>query len=848
MKSFILKNRPLIINFTTFSLLLVLVINFYFLFEITPQSNDECYWRLKEINGEKELHFDLVKFEGVTWQAGIRDNDILKEINGISVSNGMKAQIILNSLKSGEYAEYKIERDGYEFTTKVYIKKLINFGALGLLLLAFFWLLAGHIVVMARPEGKVQLKFYLIGIFAVLLSLTNLTTGTIGQNPLFDKLWLLILADVLYTIGSVYFPFYLMDFFWCFPYEFSFRKTKTYFYIFRILPLAVLFAAITFKYFYVYNNLHNLFMLLKVISFSNYLFGGALVIGLVSLFLNYVKLKDKRERTPIFVILFSYTIGVLAIIYGTFFANIFTESIFNNPEYFAPVILVALLPISFSYSIFKYSLMDVSDVVKTTIIYGAATIAVASIYFFAIYFIGQTVSSAFQTEYQGFVAGFVFILFALIFQSAKNNFQQIITKKFYPEQFAYQKVLIDFSNELSGIVGLDNLLEKVHTTFISSLKINVFGIAIKDENKHNFQILKSSGLYFLKEIPVKEDILLEYIQKKKNFNQPPAISKHQFSEIFTDAEKLLAAEPVFTIIPLVINNKIVGLFLFGLKYSGAQFSGSDLELLSATASQISVSLENARLYEAETQKIKLERDLENARKIQQNLLPNNIPNFRNFDVAGTMLPAMHIGGDYYDLIKLDESRLLAVIGDVSGKGLPASFYMSKLQTMVRIYAKTNHSPKKILEEINRNIFGEIDRNTFITASIALFDTYSGHIKYCRAGHTEAIVSEKESNAYFLKAKGIGIGLEKGEIFEASLEEITLPLKPKTSILFYSDGITEAMNKNNELYSEERLLDSFNRASAKTSQQIIESIISDAKKFAFPAEQNDDITVVAVKYQ
>ena len=90
-------------------------------------------------------------------------------------------------------------------------------------------------------------------------------------------------------------------------------------------------------------------------------------------------------------------------------------------------------------------------------------------------------------------------------------------------------------------------------------------------------------------------------------------------------------------------------------------------------------------------------------------------------------------------------------------------------------------------------------------------------------------------------------MEKGEIFEASLEEITLPLKPQTSILFYSDGITEAMNEKNELFGEERLLNSFNRVSDKTSQQIIESIISDVKNFTSPAEQNDDITVVAVKY-
>ena len=103
--------------------------------------------------------------------------------------------------------------------------------------------------------------------------------------------------------------------------------------------------------------------------------------------------------------------------------------------------------------------MDVSVVVKNTIIYGTATATVAAIYFFIIYVAGQSISSFFGVENQGIIAGIFFIIFALVFQSTKDRFQDFLTKRFYPEQFASQKVLVDLSNELSTVVGLDNIIQ-----------------------------------------------------------------------------------------------------------------------------------------------------------------------------------------------------------------------------------------------------------------------------------------------------------------------------------------------------------------------------------------------------
>ncbi len=204
--------------------------------------------------------------------------------------------------------------------------------------------------------------------------------------------------------------------------------------------------------------------------------------------------------------------------------------------------------------------------------------------------------------------------------------------------------------------------------------------------------------------------------------------------LFLVKQNRLIEEDVYSIIPMIVKSKVVGALLFGLKYSGSKFGGKDLELLTAAANQIAISLENARLYKTESEKIKIERDLDLARKIQQGLLPKCIPNLNGLDICGEMIPAMQVGGDYFDLIPISDTKLFVAVGDVSGKGLSASLYMTKLQTMIQISTKNSLSPKEILIEINKRLYDSIERNWFITMTLALFDTESNTVKFCRAGH------------------------------------------------------------------------------------------------------------------
>ncbi|MBK7104048.1 MAG: SpoIIE family protein phosphatase [Ignavibacteriae bacterium] len=852
LSKFLAKYRKKIILPVTILLGIIGFINLYFILNITPRTNDECLWKQEKIGKDSlRIYFDLVKHNGITWNAGIRDGDTFLKIDGKKLRNLFHASYLADRKPTGDSLVFTVSREGKVFDTTIKVKKIIDIGGLAFAILGIIWLAVGFVVLSSKPYGFPQLLFYRIGALFVLSNTVYLFSGNQLLNPFFEYKILTLFADLSWVISSIFLPYIFIYFFWVFPLETKIIKKKYTSKFLIITPTIFAAVAVISRIYFVYyplatSNVFDNKSTFILIGFINVSILIALIIGLISLFRSFMKLKDPTERASIFVVLIGYTVGVISIIYVNTFANVLADSIFNNPEYYLPIFLIILLPLSFGYSIFRYSLLDVSDVLKNTILYGTATITIAGSYFLIIYVLGQYISEAVTSEYQGVVAGGIFIIFALIFQSTKDRFQNVITKYFYPEQFAYQKVLMKFSNDISTIVGMDNILDSVLETFVDSLKVEKFGIAIKDFNTNEF-ILKREDGFQNKNLTFTncENVIELKINEKLELKHPIAFDQTEFENIFPCVSKELIAEGIYTIIPLYIKKKIIGLLLFGLKHSGAQFAGKDIDLLIAAANQTAVSLENARLYEEEAKKIKLERELVVARQIQEGLLPINIPKLNNLDISGIMIPAMQVGGDYYDVIKITDTQMFIVVGDVSGKGLSASFYMSKLQTMIQLFCTDTRSPKEVLYELNKRITGNIDKQWFITLTVAFIDVAKRQIKICRAGHTPTL-KITDGVVQYIKPKGIGIGLESGDLFKNNLEELEVNISPHDIFIFSSDGVNEAMNSNNDLFGYDKLISVIKEKSHLSAKEILNLSIQNLEVFRGNTEPNDDITMVVLK--
>ena len=738
-KRLYIKAKPKLLIGVSLILILIAFLNIYYTVEVRVTSNDECLWVAQNPMADSTaIFFDKVKVGGVSWNAGIRDGYQLIEINNNPLKNLRQTQAILDSVNSGEYAKYVVKKkDGSLLETKVYVKKLIQFQLLALAMLGVIWMTIGFIVLMAK-QGSIQKVFYLTGVSLVLAMVFILFPQQAGKANILGKIYLVILGTG-WCFGMSFISFFMMYFFWIFPRPFKFVQKKLFKRIFFGIPTVISVLFIIFIFFAVnkigggnllVNTVFNGLALFAVLGF---------LVGCISLFINYRRLKNKEERKPLLVILISYVLAIIAVVYTAQIAPAIADTIFNSPEFYTPIILIIILPISFAYSIFKYQLMDVSIVIKNAIIYGAATITLAAIYFFVIYVIGQSISQAIGTEYQQVIAGVFFIGFALVFQSTKDKFQDFLTAKFYPEQFAYQKMLVKFSNEVASMVGLQNILDSTRDTLVEALMINHFGIMTSEPDKKSYVLVRSIGIEN-KKLALQSVGLQKFVQNKTLMGKSAVIDREEFSEVFPGQEELLVAENIYSIIPMVIKSEVVGLLLFGLKHSGALFAGKDLDLLSAAANQTAISIENARLYLMEAEKLKIERDLELAKKIQLGLLPRCIPEINGLDICGEMISAMQVGGDYFDMIPVSDKKLFVLVGDVSGKGLSASLYMAKLQTMMQLYCTDNKSPKEILIQINKKLYQEMEKSWFVTLTLALFDMESRKVIFCRAGHVPVIVS------------------------------------------------------------------------------------------------------------
>ena len=244
---------------------------------------------------------------------------------------------------------------------------------------------------------------------------------------------------------------------------------------------------------------------------------------------------------------------------------------------------------------------------------------------------------------------------------------------------------------------------------------------------------------------------------------------------------------------------------------------------------------------------RMQKELEIARSVQLGLLPTTKPHIPGFDIAGICLPAKEVGGDYFDYIDLGPDKLGLAIGDVSGKGVPAAIYMTLTKGILQSHADETISPKTVLGKVNRLLYRNIEKNSFVSMFYAVLDHKNLRLTFARAGHNPGILlSQNSQNTKFLNTDGIALGLEYGAVFERTLKENTITIDRGDVLVFYTDGFTEAMNLQHQEFGEERLVDLISRNRTGTADQIIELLLKDINTYIGDAEQHDDMTILVVK--
>ena len=266
----------------------------------------------------------------------------------------------------------------------------------------------------------------------------------------------------------------------------------------------------------------------------------------------------------------------------------------------------------------------------------------------------------------------------------------------------------------------------------------------------------------------------------------------------------------------------------------------------ALAEQSAFSLFDAFLHKEAAEKMQIEKDLQVANEVQRILLPSEPPVIAGFDVAGTNIPARYVSGDYFDYIPLDADRCGIVIADVSGKGIPAALLMAMARTALRLLASGDASPSEVIHRLNAQLYPDIREDMFISLAYVVLDRRSGELRLVRAGHDAPLVYRAaDRSVTAVKAPGMAVGIDSGGAFNRVTNEFALVLEPGDCLILYTDGVTEAQDRNGDEFGLEAMIRSVQASASEGTAGIVQRVTSDVKAFIGDQPPHDDITLITI---
>lgn len=309
------------------------------------------------------------------------------------------------------------------------------------------------------------------------------------------------------------------------------------------------------------------------------------------------------------------------------------------------------------------------------------------------------------------------------------------------------------------------------------------------------------------------------------------------------------------LLPLASQGELVGLLILGPHLKGERYTHEELALLDTLAPQLAPALRVALMVQEQKEQVRererieqqrvrererIEQELQTARSIQHAFLPREVPAFPGWQFVPYYQPAREVGGDFYDFLPFADGRLGIVIGDVTGKGIPAALVMATVHTMLRTAVQGTISPGEILARVNELLAADIPPGMFITCFFALLDPKSGHLHYANAGH-EPPYRQHRGSAAELWATGMPLGMLPGTRYD----EYESTLSPGDSLLFYSDGLVEAHNPGKEMFGFPRLQKVL--AAQTNGVPLIDVLLDELKSFTGEEwEQEDDVTLLTLQ--
>jgi phosphoserine phosphatase RsbU/P len=399
-------------------------------------------------------------------------------------------------------------------------------------------------------------------------------------------------------------------------------------------------------------------------------------------------------------------------------------------------------------------------------------------------------------------------------------------------------LLNEIARELTSILNLDELLKRIAELLSRLIDYQMFSILLLDaageKLQHRFSQRFQENIQLKHEIPLGRGVVGYAAQHGQAVLVPDVNKDPRYVRGNPETRSELA-------VPLVYKDKVIG--VLDLEHTRRGFFTDDHKRTVTTlAAQVAIAIENARLYEQiARQEKRLERDLAMARQLQFRLLPPTLPKLAHLDIAAKFVPARAIGGDLYDFVNYSLSRTAIVIGDVSGKGAPAAIYAALVSGILRSHAPIEPGPAEMLSAVNFSLGERRIESQFVSLIYAVWDDRNRTLQVANSGLPRPIYCH-DGKIEIIEATGLPLGL----FDDVDYDEFTFKAKPGDTFVFFSDGILDASNKDQELFGRERVGEILAANPDASPDAVVKSIFKAVAEHASGEEAFDDQTVVAIR--
>jgi sigma-B regulation protein RsbU (phosphoserine phosphatase) len=401
--------------------------------------------------------------------------------------------------------------------------------------------------------------------------------------------------------------------------------------------------------------------------------------------------------------------------------------------------------------------------------------------------------------------------------------------------------LVQASHLLNSSLNLKKVLANLLDVATKNLSADRGTIYLLDSDKKELwsQVIKGDETMEIR-LPVGKGIAGTVARTGETVNLKDAYKDKRFNKD-VDAKSGFRTKSMLCMPMKNKSGKIVGVFQILNKHRG-HFDKGDENFLSELSIPASLAIENARLHLAEIANQRVEKELEVAYRIQQQILPRELPTMEGIQLSAVTIPCHTVGGDFYDLIQLDNDKLAIVIADVTGKGIPAALLVSTLQASLHAYIEQRLPLTDLVMKLNKVINQNATPEKFITFFIGMYDIPTWTLRYVNAGHNHPFVLFERGGLEPLSKGGFCLGV----FDDNKYEEGQLQLSPGDTLILYTDGITEAMNQKNEMYGEARLYLTMHKLMTQPVEEVQKAILADLDAFVAGAPQSDDVTMALMK--